>query len=269
MTLQNNNTVERINRNKKLQKAKALSMRAAREAHNDVAVRLINLDPSKVGLTEASAATRLEKEGCNEVAHDKPPHALIQLVKAFNNPFICILGVLAGISFFTDYWLPFGSGEAGDLTTVGIIGAMVSLSGLVRFRQEHRSTQAVVVATGSRTYFGSLAKGTLSMTKRKVVVKRLNAIQNLGAMDVLCTDKTGTLTQDKIILEHHIDTYGHKNESVLGLAWLNSHHQSGIKNLMDQAVVYFAENEPDLVKQQGGACLCNIMISPIPLVRFH
>jgi P-type E1-E2 ATPase len=56
----------------------------------------------------------------------------------------------------------------------------------------------------------NLAKGAVAMAKRKVVVKRLNAIQNLGAMDVLCTDKTGTLTQDKIILEHHVDTHGQK-----------------------------------------------------------
>ncbi|MCS6067441.1 hypothetical protein LNO81_10895 [Klebsiella variicola subsp. variicola] len=64
----------------------------------------------------------------------------------------------------------------------------------------------------------NLAKGAVAMAKRKVVVKRLNAIQNLGAMDVLCTDKTGTLTQDKIILEHHVDTHGQKNQSVLALA---------------------------------------------------
>ncbi len=97
----------------------------------------------------------------------------------------------------------------------------------------------------------NLAKGAVAMAKRKVVVKRLNAIQNLGAMDVLCTDKTGTLTQDKIILEHHVDTHGQKNQSVLALAWLNSHYQSGIKNLMDQAVIYFSENESGFVQPQG------------------
>ncbi len=72
-------------------------------------------------------------------------------------------------------------------------------------------------------------------------------------MDVLCTDKTGTLTQDKIILEHHVDTHGQKNQSVLALAWLNSHYQSGIKNLMDQAVIYFSENESGFVQPQGTA----------------
>ena len=70
------------------------------------------------------------------------------------------------------------------------------------------------------------------MSRRKVVVKRLNAIQNFGAMDVLCTDKTGTLTRDRIILEHHIDVTGAGDNEVLH-GRLNSFHQSGMKNLMD------------------------------------
>ncbi|MDP0984061.1 hypothetical protein, partial [Klebsiella variicola] len=63
--------------------------------------------------------------------------------------------------------------------------------------------------------------------------------------DILCTDKTGTLTQDKIILEHHVDVYGKRDETVLRLAWLNSHHQSGVKNLMDQAVLRFTDASAD------------------------
>ncbi|AXA22761.1 magnesium-translocating P-type ATPase [Pseudomonas putida] len=86
----------------------------------------------------------------------------------------------------------------------------------------------------------NLAKGAVAMARRKVVVKRLNAIQNLGSMDVLCTDKTGTLTQDRIILEHHVRIDGERDKRVLELAWLNSHHQSGVHNLMDQAVLHFA-----------------------------
>ena len=70
------------------------------------------------------------------------------------------------------------------------------------------------------------------MSRRKVVVKRLNAIQNFGAMDVLCTDKTGTLTRDRIILEHHIDVTG-AGITRCCTARLNSFHQSGMKNLMD------------------------------------
>ncbi|BCJ04234.1 magnesium-translocating P-type ATPase [Pseudomonas sp. RtIB026] len=410
-----------------------LSMRAAREARNGLAVTLANLDASELGLTEHEAAKRLQRDGANQVAHDKPQPALVQLLKALHNPFIYVLLTLAGISFVTDYWLPVRAGdmEEADLTKVIIIMTMVSLSSLLRFWQEYRSAKAadalkamvrttatvlrrerhdqparlrevpmnelvagdivqlaagdmipadirliesrdlfisqavltgealpvekydtlghvaqksaggsandesglldlpnigfmgtnvvsgraraVVVATGKRTYFGSLAKaivgsrsqtafdrgvnsvsrllirfmlvmvpvvfmlngvvkgdwsdaflfalavavgltpemlpmivsanlakGAVAMARRKVVVKRLNAIQNFGSMDVLCTDKTGTLTQDRIILEHHVDASGHQDPRLLELAWLNSHHQSGVKNLMDQAVLRFA-----------------------------
>ncbi|HGM6756133.1 TPA: magnesium-translocating P-type ATPase [Serratia marcescens] len=409
----------------------------AQEATNSIAQTLANLKCNRNGLTQDDADERLEQFGANQVAHDKAPHALIQLIKAFNNPFIFVLMVLAAISFFTDYWLPRQSGEETELTGVIIILTMVTLSGLLRFWQEYRTNKAaealksmvrttatvlrrssysahpltlevpirelvpgdiiqlsagdmvpadvrliasrdlfisqailtgeaipiekydamgnvaqkssdgevssenallelsniclmgtnvasgtataVVVATGGRTYFGSLAKsivgsraqtafdrgvnsvswllirfmlvmvpvvllingftkgdwseaalfalavavgltpemlpmivssnlakGAIAMSRRKVVVKRLNAIQNFGAMDVLCTDKTGTLTQDRIILEHHIDVNGARDNEVLHLAWLNSFHQSGMKNLMDQAVIRFGRGKPGI-----------------------
>ncbi|MEE1878650.1 magnesium-translocating P-type ATPase [Pseudomonas soli] len=430
-------TVKDRNTRSKAGEDTRLSMRAAREARNGLAVTLANLDASELGLTEHEAAKRLQRDGANQVAHDKPQPALVQLLKALHHPFIYVLLTLAGISFVTDYWLPVRAGdmEEADLTKVIIIMAMVSLSSLLRFWQEYRSgkaadalkamvrttatvlrrerhdqpahlrevpmnelvagdivqlaagdmipadirliesrdlfisqavltgealpvekydtlgnvaqksaggsasdesglldlpnigfmgtnvvsgrARAVVVATGKRTYFGSLAKaivgsrsqtafdrgvnsvsrllirfmlvmvpvvfmlngvvkgdwsdaflfalavavgltpemlpmivsanlakGAVAMARRKVVVKRLNAIQNFGSMDVLCTDKTGTLTQDRIILEHHVDPSGHKDARLLELAWLNSHHQSGVKNLMDQAVLRFAgENQ--------------------------
>jgi len=409
----------------------------AQEATNSIAQTLANLKCNRNGLTQDDADERLEQFGANQVAHDKAPHALIQLIKAFNNPFIFVLMVLAAISFFTDYWLPRQNGEETELTGVIIILTMVTLSGLLRFWQEYRTNKAaealksmvrttatvlrrssysahpltlevpirelvpgdiiqlsagdmvpadvrliasrdlfisqailtgeaipiekydamgnvaqkssegevssenallelsniclmgtnvasgtataVVVATGGRTYFGSLAKsivgsraqtafdrgvnsvswllirfmlvmvpvvllingftkgdwseaalfalavavgltpemlpmivssnlakGAIAMSRRKVVVKRLNAIQNFGAMDVLCTDKTGTLTQDRIILEHHIDVTGVRDNEVLHLAWLNSFHQSGMKNLMDQAVIRFGRGKPGI-----------------------
>ncbi|WP_239352514.1 magnesium-translocating P-type ATPase, partial [Snodgrassella communis] len=99
----------------------------------------------------------------------------------------------------------------------------------------------------------NLAKGAMAMARRKVVVKRLSAIQNFGSMDVLCTDKTGTLTQDKIILEHYTDINGNNDSEVLQLAWLNSSYQSGMKNLMDKAIVRFAqEPENSAVINEGG-----------------
>jgi len=83
----------------------------------------------------------------------------------------------------------------------------------------------------------NLSKGALAMARKKVIVKRLNAIQNFGAMDVLCTDKTGTLTQGKIILEKHLDVHGEPSEKVLHFGYLNSFHHTGLKNLLDQAIL--------------------------------
>ncbi|SQI42797.1 Magnesium-transporting ATPase, P-type 1 [Serratia plymuthica] len=402
-----------INDNLRRRDKKEAPYAIAQEAKNSVDQTLANLKCNRNGLTQDDADERLEQFGVNQVAHEKAPHALVQLIGAFNNPFIFVLMVLAAISFFTDYWLPLRRGEETDLIGVIIILVMVSLSGLLRFWQEYRTNKAaetlksmvrttatvlrrssysaqpltlevairelvpgdiiqlsagdmvpadvrllasrdlfisqailtgeaipiekydamgnvsqksseeevssehallelpniclmgtnvasgtataVVVATGGRTYFGSLAKsivgsrsqtafdrgvnsvswllirfmlvmvpivllingftkgdwseaalfalavavgltpemlpmivssnlakGAIAMSRRKVVVKRLNAIQNFGAMDVLCTDKTGTLTQDRIILEHHLDVGGAKDNEVLLLAWLNS-----------------------------------------------
>ncbi|UIL53347.1 MULTISPECIES: magnesium-translocating P-type ATPase [Pantoea] len=395
----------------------------AREAGQPVDVTLANLRSDRDGLTHTEAAARLALFGPNEVAHEKAPPALIQLLMAFNNPFIYVLLVLALVSLFTDYLLPLRAGQETDLSGVIIITTMVLLSGLLRFWQEFRTNRAaqalkslvrtqvtvlrreaasdtaqrhdvdmrelvpgdvillstgdqvpadvrllsarnlfiseavltgeslpvekqsgnlavdpqgksaqelltlnniclmgtsvasgtasaVVVATGAETWFGSLAasltgsrpqtafdrgvnsvsrllirfmlvmvpvvllingftkgdwmdatlfalavavgltpemlpmivsanlaKGAIAMSRRKVIVKRLNAIQNLGAMDVLCTDKTGTLTQDTILLAHHLNPQGEEDGEVLLLGWLNSGSQSGAKNLMDRAVL--------------------------------
>lgn len=83
----------------------------------------------------------------------------------------------------------------------------------------------------------SLAKGAMTMSREKVIIKDLNAIQNLGAMDILCTDKTGTLTQDKVVLEYHLNVDGEPDDRVLRHAFLNSYFQTGLKNLIDIAVI--------------------------------
>ncbi|MCL6433813.1 MAG: magnesium-translocating P-type ATPase [Leptolyngbyaceae cyanobacterium HOT.MB2.61] len=398
-----------------------LSMRVVEEAYIDIGKLLARLNTRRKGLTDAEVKERLRQYGLNEVAHEKPPHWVVQLLQAFNNPFVYILLGLAIVSFLTE-----------DLKGTIVLTLMVVISGLLRFVQEFRSTQAaaklkamvsttatvsrrdntfdrsrqkevpiqqlvpgdivhlsagdmvpadarlltakdlfvsqailtgeslpvekydtlgsvvekmatslshastdpldtptvvfmgtnivsgtamaVVVATGSQTYFGSLAKnlvgkrsltsfekgvkdvswlligfmavmvpivfllngigkgnwgdaflfavsvavgltpemlpmivtanlarGAVVMADQKVVVKRLNAIQNFGAMDVLCTDKTGTLTQDKIILERHLDIYGQDDETPLKYGYLNSYYQTGLKNLLDAAVLEHGE----------------------------
>ncbi len=87
----------------------------------------------------------------------------------------------------------------------------------------------------------NLAKGAIAMSRKKVIVKQLSAIQNFGAIDILCTDKTGTLTQDLVILEKHVDVTGEKSESVLRYAYLNSYYQTGLRNLLDRAVLQHRE----------------------------
>ena len=89
----------------------------------------------------------------------------------------------------------------------------------------------------------SLAKGSIIMAKEKVVIKKLNAIQDLGAIDILCTDKTGTLTQDEIVLEYPLDIHGDLDMAVLRRAYLNSYFQTGLKNLMDRAIISRTEKE--------------------------
>ena len=89
----------------------------------------------------------------------------------------------------------------------------------------------------------NLAKGAVSMAKKDVVVKDLNSIQNFGAMDILCTDKTGTITQDKVILEYHLDIHGNEDIRVLRHAFLNSYFQTGLKNLMDISIIEKSNEE--------------------------
>ncbi|MEO6799959.1 MAG: magnesium-translocating P-type ATPase [Rhodanobacter sp.] len=377
---------------------------------------LTALETSLVGLDEEQIEARLHRDGPNEVSREKPPHWSRQLLRAFKNPFIVVLLVLAVVEVFA---------TPDDLSGPIIIAVMVAISVLLNFSQEFRSSRAaenlkamvrntatvtrkasdghseqievpvaelvagdivhlgagdmvpgdlrllsakdlfisqailtgeslpvekaaparmngpqqhdnaldlpticymgtnvisgtataVVVAAGARSYLGSLAhsmsgqrvqtsfdrgvksvswllirfmavmvpvvlgiqwvrhgffeaflfalsvavgltpemlplivtanlaKGALAMSKRKVVVKRLNAIQNFGAMDVLCTDKTGTLTLDKIVLERHLDLDGEESDEALEFGYLNSRFQTGLKNLMDKAVLQHRDLE--------------------------
>jgi len=91
----------------------------------------------------------------------------------------------------------------------------------------------------------NLAKGALSMSKKKVIVKKLHAIQNFGAIDILCTDKTGTLTQDRVILEKYVDVTGRQSEDVLRYAYMNSYYQTGLRNLLDNSVLSHTDLDVD------------------------
>ena len=93
-----------------------------------------------------------------------------------------------------------------------------------------------------------LSKGAVAMSKKKVIVKKLNAIQNFGAMDVLCTDKTGTLTMDQVILERHCDVLQRESSEVLRDAYLIAHHQTGLKNVLDRAVLSHHDAHKELIE---------------------
>lgn len=130
---------------------------------------------------------------------------------------------------------------------IGFIAVMVPavflINGLVKHNWLEAFMFAMAVAVGLTPEMlpmivtVNLSKGALAMSRKNVIVKRLNSIQNFGAMDVLCTDKTGTLTQGKIILEKHLDVYGEPSDKVLHFGYLNSFHHTGLKNLMDQAIL--------------------------------
>lgn len=97
-----------------------------------------------------------------------------------------------------------------------------------------------------------LAKGAVSMSREKTIVKNLNSIQNLGSIDILCTDKTGTLTQDKVVLEYHMDIHGNEDARVLRHAFLNSYYQTGLKNLMDVAIIERTHEEENTEQSLSG-----------------
>lgn len=121
------------------------------------------------------------------------------------------------------------------------------VNGLIKGNWPEALLFAIAVAVGLTPEMlpmivtANLAKGAVNMSKRKVIVKRLNSIQNIGAMDILCTDKTGTLTLDKIVLEKHLNVFGIEDDEVLKWAYLNSFHQTGLKNLLDKAVLEHVE----------------------------
>ncbi|WP_308772373.1 magnesium-translocating P-type ATPase, partial [uncultured Bilophila sp.] len=126
---------------------------------------------------------------------------------------------------------------------VGMVPVVLFLNGFTKGDWVQAALFALSVAVGLTPEMlpmivsANLAKGAVAMSRKKVIVKHLNAIQNLGAINILCTDKTGTLTQDRIVLEYPLDVHGNVDERVLRHAFLNSYHQTGLRNLMDEAIV--------------------------------
>ncbi|MFJ8311853.1 MULTISPECIES: magnesium-translocating P-type ATPase [unclassified Streptomyces] len=124
-----------------------------------------------------------------------------------------------------------------------MVPVVFAINGLTKGDWNEAFLFAIAVAVGltpemlPMVVSANLARGAVAMSKKKVVVKRLNAIQNLGAMDVLCTDKTGTLTEDRIVLDRYLDVHGRQDNEVLEYGYLNAHFQTGLRNLMDQAVI--------------------------------
>ncbi|WP_308775548.1 magnesium-translocating P-type ATPase [uncultured Bilophila sp.] len=129
---------------------------------------------------------------------------------------------------------------------MGMVPVVLFLNGFTKGDWVQAALFALSVAVGLTPEMlpmivsANLAKGAVAMSRKKVIVKHLNAIQNLGAMDILCTDKTGTLTQDRIVLEYPLDVHGNVDERVLRHAFLNSYHQTGLRNVMDKAIVEHA-----------------------------
>ncbi len=139
-------------------------------------------------------------------------------IKQFTWLMIRIMMVLVGVIFCINFFLKKGS----------LVEAMLfSLAVSVGLTPEMLPMLVAV----------NLSKGAIQMSKKKVIVKRLNSIQNFGAMDIICTDKTGTLTMDKIVLEKHCDVIQRESQEVLNLAYLNSFYQTGLKNILDRAIL--------------------------------
>ncbi|MCL1913003.1 MAG: magnesium-translocating P-type ATPase [Eubacteriaceae bacterium] len=109
-----------------------------------------------------------------------------------------------------------------------------------------------------------LAKGAVAMSRKKTIIKNLNSIQNLGSMNILCTDKTGTLTQDKVVLQYHLNIHGEEDTRVLRHAFLNSYYQTGLKNLMDIAIIHHTFEEQGKVEELRGLAERFVKVDEIP-----
>lgn len=136
-----------------------------------------------------------------------------------------------------------------------MVPVVLFINGFTKGDWKHAALFAVSIAVGLTPEMlpmivtTSLAKGAVSMSKQKTIIKKLDSIQSLGAADILCTDKTGTLTQNDIVLEYHMDVTGKEDPRVLKHAFLNSYFQTGLKNLIDRAIIERADEEENGLAQ--------------------
>ncbi|MBZ4195484.1 magnesium-translocating P-type ATPase [Mycoplasma tauri] len=142
---------------------------------------------------------------------------------------------------------------------ISVVPIVFLIVGLKNYSNGHKWIEALMfaisVAVGLTPEMlpmivtSTLAKGATKMSKKKTIVKSLNSIQNFGAMDVFCTDKTGTLTLDQVVLQMHLDVLGHEDFNVLKYGFLNSYYQTGLKNLLDLSILNKTEELSDTVAE--------------------
>lgn len=196
-------------------------------AEKSITQVLKKLGTTLCGLDGEEVTKKRAIYGSNKVTHEKKRSLPKRLAGAFINPFTAILFCLAFVMVPIVF---FANGiTKGDWMEAFLFAISIAV-GLTP------EMLPMIVTT-------CLAKGAVSMSKKKTIVKNLNSIQNFGAIDILCTDKTGTLTQDKVALEYHLNVNGEGDARVLRHAYLNSYFQTGYKNLMDLAIIQKTEEE--------------------------
>jgi P-type Mg2+ transporter len=193
------------------------SARLLEAARCDAAGALTLCQSAGEGLTQAEAEHRLTTCGPNEIAAQKPEGWYIRLLHALRNPLVILLAVLATVSLAT-----------GDLRAATVMTLMIILGVTLRFMQESRASAA---AAALRAMIRVTATALRDRARREV------PLREIGAMDVLCTDKTGTLTMDTVILERHCDVQGNESDRVLVDAMLISHLQTSIRSTLDEAIL--------------------------------
>jgi P-type Mg2+ transporter len=197
------------------------------------------------GLSASEAGLGLKRFRFNDIAREKRRSVFMRLLDNTTNPLVILLRAV-------------------------MVPAVFLLNGSSKHNWVEAFLFALAVAVGLTPELlpmivtVDLSKGAIAMARKKLIVKRLNAIQNFSAMHVLCIDKTGTITQGRIVLQRHLDVRGHDSERVLHYGYINSYYQTGLKNLMDEAIRDHGHLEEELQVKTGYRKIDEI---PFDLVR--